>query len=261
MARVPFVAGNWKMNMTQGEASDLLAELLPMVQSFRDIDIAVCPPFTALATVRERLRGTPVKLGAQNCHAAAKDGKPVHAGAYTGEVSARMLADAGVSWVILGHSERRQYFGETDAGVNLKVRAALECGVGAIVCVGETLAEREAGTTFGVIDTQVRGCLGGLPGDDVARIVIAYEPVWAIGTGRTATPDQAQEVHAHIRTRLVQMFGEAVAQSVRIQYGGSMKASNAAQLLALPDVDGGLIGGAALQAKEFAEILQAARLR
>lgn len=259
MPRVPFVAGNWKMHMTRGEAADLLGELLPMVQSFRDIDIAVCPPFTALASVRERLRGTPVQLGAQNCHAAAKDGKPVHAGAYTGEISARMLADAGVSWVILGHSERRQFFGETDAGVNLKIRATFECGLLPIVCVGETLAERESGRTFDVIDTQVRGCMADLPGADVARLVIAYEPVWAIGTGRTATPDQAQEVHAHIRTRLVSLFGEGVARAVRIQYGGSVKATNAAQLFALPDVDGGLIGGASLQAREFAEILQAAR--
>ncbi len=259
MPRVPFVAGNWKMHMTQGEAADLLGELLPMVQSFRDIDMAVCPPFTALASVRERLRGTPLRLGAQNCHASAKDGKPVHHGAYTGEVSARMLADAGVSWVILGHSERRQYFGETDAAVNLKIRAVLECGMLPIACVGETLAERESGRTFDVIDTQVHGCLVDLPAADVARLVIAYEPVWAIGTGRTATPDQAQEVHAHIRTRLARMFGETTAQAVRIQYGGSVKASNARQLFALPDVDGGLIGGASLQAKEFAEILQAAR--
>jgi triosephosphate isomerase len=259
MARRPFIAGNWKMNMTQGEAATLLGELIPMLQAIRDVDVAVCPPFTAIASTRERLHGTPVMLGAQNLHVAEKDGKLIHAGAYTGEISARMLADAGVAWVILGHSERRQYFGETDAAINRKARACYEVGLKPIICVGETLADREAGNTASVIETQVRGCLDGLPQDRMAESVIAYEPVWAIGTGKVATPEQVQEVHAQIRALLATLFNDRVSQAVRIQYGGSVKAGNAKALFALPDVDGGLIGGAALMAGEFAEIVQGAR--
>lgn len=259
MARRKFVAGNWKMNLTHTEAADLLGALLPLLQAAADVDVAVCPSFAVLDGVRDRLRGTRVMLGAQNLHVAEKDGKLIHAGAYTGEVSAPMLAGAGVQWVILGHSERRQYFGETDAGVNRKLRACAEQRLGAIVCVGETLEEREAGRTAAVVETQVRGCFANIPGDLAAKTVIAYEPVWAIGTGRNATPEQAQEVHAQIRALLATLYSAAVADAVRIQYGGSMKASNAKELLKQPDIDGGLIGGASLKADEFAEIVLAAR--
>lgn len=260
MARRKFVAGNWKMNLTHSEAADLLGALLPLIQSAsEDVDVAVCPTFTALAPVRERLRGTRVMLGAQNCYAHEKDGKLVHAGAYTGEVSAPMLADAGCAWVILGHSERRQYFGETDAGVNRKARAAYEAKILPIVCVGETLAERDGGQTLAVVEAQVRGCLANLPADLVAKSVLAYEPVWAIGTGRTATPEQAQEVHAMIRKLLATLYGAGVADAMRIQYGGSMTAANAKTLLAMPDIDGGLIGGASLKPKDFSEIVLAGK--
>jgi triosephosphate isomerase len=229
------------------------------VQSVQDVDIAVCPTYLSIATVRERVKGTPIKLGAQNTFTVAKDGKSVMSGAYTGEVSPAMLKDAGVEWVILGHSERRQYFGETDAKVNAKARACYEVGLKPIICVGELLEERDLGTTNSVVEIQVRGCLAGLPAEKVAESVIAYEPVWAIGTGRTATPAQAQEVHAHIRAILVALYGQSVAEQVRIQYGGSMKPDNAKELLAQKDIDGGLIGGAALKAKDFADIILAGR--
>jgi len=259
MARRKFIAGNWKMNCTQGEAADLVNGLAQLVQSVADVDIAVCPTFLSLATVRERIKGTPIKLGAQNTFSVSKDGKAVMTGAYTGEVSPAMLKDAGVEWVILGHSERRQYFGETDAKVNAKVRACYEVGLKPIICVGELLEERDLGTTNAVVEVQVRGCLAGLPADKVAESVIAYEPVWAIGTGRTATPAQAQEVHAHIRALLTSLYGADVAEKVRIQYGGSMKPDNAKELLAQKDIDGGLIGGASLKAKDFADIILAGR--
>jgi len=259
MARRKFVAGNWKMNLGQAEAADLIGALLPLVQAFKNADIAVCPTYLCLGAVKERLRGTHVLLGAQNAHVAEKDGKLIQSGAFTGEVSPAMLKDAGVEWVILGHSERRQFFGETDAKVNAKVRACYEVNLKPIVCVGETLAEREANNTRSVVETQVRGCLAGLPGARVAESVIAYEPVWAIGTGKTATPAMAQEVHAVIRALLVELFGATVADAVRIQYGGSMNAANAKELLAQPDIDGGLIGGAALKAADFATIIEAAQ--
>ncbi|MCB2154588.1 triose-phosphate isomerase [bacterium] len=259
MARRPFVAGNWKMNKLRSEAADLVGALIPKVQSVSEVDIAVCPVFTALDVVSERVKGTNVMLGAQNLYTVEKDGKLVMNGAYTGEVSAEMLADAGVQWVILGHSERRQYFGETDASVNAKVRAAWAAGVKTIICVGELLEERKAGKTNEVVETQVRGCLKDLDPDKVKEAVIAYEPVWAIGTGETATPEQAQEVHAMIRGLLKDLFGDAVADAVRIQYGGSMKPGNAKELMAQPDIDGGLIGGAALKADDFFGIIDAAR--
>ena len=247
------------MNLTQREAADLLGALLPMLQHIGDVDVAVCPAFPVLGATRERLRGTRVMLGAQNCHVAEKAGQLVHAGAYTGEVSAPMLADAGVKWVILGHSERRQFFGETDAAVNRKARACYETGLLPIVCVGETLEQRDAGATGTVVTTQVRGCLGGLPADRMAESVIAYEPVWAIGTGRNATPEQAQEVHALIRAEVATLFNDRVADAVRIQYGGSVKANNARATFSQKDVDGGLVGGASLMAQEFADIVAAAR--
>ncbi|MDX2174844.1 MAG: triose-phosphate isomerase [Candidatus Sumerlaeia bacterium] len=259
MSRKPFVAGNWKLNGTLSEAADLLGALLPMIQSVHDVDVAVCPPFTSLAGVRDRIAGSRVMLGAQNLYAAEKDGKLIHAGAYTGEISAPMLKEAGVRWVILGHSERRQYFGETDSGVNRKARACYEVGLLPIICVGETLEEREGARTAAVIDTQVRGCLANLPMDRMAESVIAYEPVWAIGTGKTATAEQAQEVHAQIRGLLATLFSARVADAVRIQYGGSVKPGNAKEIFGKPDVDGGLIGGAALKAEDFAAIVHAAR--
>lgn len=257
--RKPFVAGNWKMHLRTGEAADLVASLAPRIQHADNVDVALCPTFTLLATVRDRLRGTRMLLGAQNCFAAEKDGKLLHQGAYTGEISAPMLADVGVQWVILGHSERRQFFGETDASVNRKARAVYEAGMLPIICVGETLAQREANTTAAVVEEQVRGCLSGLPRDLVAKSVIAYEPVWAIGTGRTASPEQAQEVHAQIRALLTTLFGEGVSSAMRLQYGGSVKANNARELFRQTDIDGGLIGGAALSAEEFTEIVLAAR--
>lgn len=257
MSRRKFIAGNWKENCLLGEAADLVAGLIPLVQNLKNVDIAVCPPFISIALVRERLRGTNVMLGAQNAFATEADGKLVQSGAYTGEVSPAMLKDSGCEWVILGHSERRQYFGETDAKVNAKVRACYEVGLKPIVCVGETLEERDAGITARVVDIQVRTCLANLPGGKVAESVIAYEPVWAIGTGRTATPQQAQEVHAQIRKLLLELFGKNVAEAVRIQYGGSMKPGNAKELLSQPDIDGGLIGGASLKAKDFADIISA----
>jgi triosephosphate isomerase len=255
--RTPFIAGNWKMNTTPTEAARLAAEVAEAVRGVAGVQVAVCPPFTSLAAVAPVLAGTNVALGAQNFHVVEKDGKLVTSGAYTGEVGPKMLKDAGAGWCILGHSERRQYFGETDAGVNRKIRACFEVGLLPIVCVGELLAEREAGQTEKVVETQVRGCFAGLPADVARQCVIAYEPVWAIGTGRPATPAQAQEVHAHIRRLLTELFGAATAEAIRIQYGGSMNAANAAELLAQPDIDGGLIGGAALKAPDFAAIVKA----
>ena len=257
MARKKFIAGNWKENMLLADAAKLVDGLAPLVAGLNSVEFAVCPTFLSIATVREKIAGTGIQLGAQNAFSAEVDGKLVQSGAYTGEVSPAMLKDAGCGWVILGHSERRQYFGETDAKVNAKIRACYEVGLKPIVCVGETLAEREAGTTAKVVDEQVRTCLAGLPSDKVAESVIAYEPVWAIGTGKTATPEMAQEVHAQIRAILVDMFGAAVAEAVRIQYGGSMKPDNAAELMAQPDIDGGLIGGASLKADQFAAIIKA----
>ncbi|MCC7392680.1 triose-phosphate isomerase [Candidatus Sumerlaeota bacterium] len=258
MSRRKFIAGNWKQNNLLAESADLVNELLPLVQNIKSVDIAVCPPFTSLALVKDRLRGSAVMLGAQNAYAVEAGGKLVQSGAYTGEVSPAMLKDAGCEWVILGHSERRQYFGETDAKVNAKIRACYEVGLKPIICVGETLEERDSNRTAAVIDTQMRGCFANLPAAKVAESVIAYEPVWAIGTGRTATPAQAQEVHAQIRKLLSELFGAQTAAAVRIQYGGSMKPENAKELLAQPDIDGGLIGGAALKAKSFADIISAA---
>lgn len=257
MSRRKFIAGNWKMNLTAAEAQALVAELKPLVAAAK-CDVAVCPTYLSIATVKGAIAGSKILLGAQNAMAVEKDGKLVQSGAYTGEVSPAMLKDAGVEWVILGHSERRQYFNETDAKVNVKAKACYAVGLKPIICVGETLEEREAGKTAQVVESQVRGCLKDLPSEKVAESVIAYEPVWAIGTGKTATPEQAQEVHAQIRGLLTTLFGAEVAGKIRIQYGGSMNAANAKELLAKPDIDGGLIGGAALKAKDFATIVEAA---
>src|SRR5258706_7749729 len=250
MTRRNFICGNWKMHKKAGEAVQLVRELgqkLPGAAA----QVAVAPPFTALAAVKEALKGSAIQLFGQNCHHEKQ-------GAFTGEVSAPMLKDAGCDGVILGHSERRQYFGETDDWVAKKVRAALAEGLHPIVCVGETLQEREAGQTWEVVSRQVRGALGGLDAAALQEITLAYEPVWAIGTGRTATTAQAQEVHAQIRGLLRELGGAKVAEAVRIQYGGSVKPDNAADLLSQPDVDGALVGGASLKAADFSAIAAAA---
>lgn len=248
--RTKIIAGNWKMNQTAAETARLIAEIRAEVDGVEAVETVVCPPFTSLAAAAEALRGSVVALGAQNVHWEKN-------GAYTGEVSADMLREAGVRYVIVGHSERRQYFGETDETVSRRARAALGAGLNPIVCVGETLQEREAGATADVVERQLRAGLSGVEPGDWARLVIAYEPVWAIGTGRTATAEQAQDVHAGIRAVVGELAGAETAAGIRIQYGGSMKPDNAAELLAQPDVDGGLIGGAALDAASFAAIVKA----
>ena len=250
--RKRFVAGNWKMNETADEAVALIRALRALIDDQAGkVEVAVCPSYTSLAAARGALEGSEIGLGAQNMHWEAS-------GAYTGEVTAEMLLTTGCTHVILGHSERRQYFGETDEGVNKKLKAALAAGLKPIVCIGETLEEREAGRIEDVVLGQLRGGLEGLSGADLATVTLAYEPVWAIGTGKTATPAQAEEVHLMIRTDLKKMFGDEVADGVRIQYGGSMKPDNAAELLSQNNIDGGLIGGAALDAESFAAIVKAA---
>jgi triosephosphate isomerase len=261
MARKPFVAGNWKMNLKREEARALVEGLKPLVKDLTNVQVLVCPVYTSIDVAVEAAKGSHIQVGAQNLQAVEKDGKLVHAGAYTGEVSAPMLAETGVSWVILGHSERRQYFNETDAKVSVKVRAAFEAGLLPIICVGETLEERDGGKTLEVLATQVKGCFANVTPEQARQCVIAYEPVWAIGTGRVATTEQAQEAHAFIRKQLASLYDSSVADAVRIQYGGSMNPANAADLLAQPDVDGGLIGGASLKADSFAEIVKAASKR
>ena len=248
MSRRILIAGNWKMNKTSKEGAALVAEIAAGLPSGNLPEILVCPPYLTIPAVVEAAKGTALEVGAETVHWAAS-------GAFTGEVSAAMLLDAGVTHVIIGHSERRQYFGETDETVNLRTKAALAAGLTVVVCVGETLAEREAGTTAAVIDRQTRKALEGV--SDVAKVVIAYEPVWAIGTGKTATPDMAQEVHAQIRAILADLYGAETAETVRILYGGSMKPANAPELLAKKDIDGGLIGGASLKAPDFLALVQA----
>jgi triosephosphate isomerase len=247
--RQPVIAGNWKMNGTRAEAERLLSVLKRLIGRPSDREIIVAPPFTALETAARLLAGTPIRVAAQNLYWEPQ-------GAFTGEVSGPMLKELGCSSVILGHSERRQYFGETDDVVAKKVRAAQRDGLTPIVCVGETLEERERGDTFAVITRQVRGALEGQAKAAVAALVIAYEPVWAIGTGRTATPEQAEEVHLAIRKVLTDLSGQDTAQAVRVLYGGSVKPDNVDGLMAQPDIDGALVGGASLQADAFARIVQ-----
>ena len=251
--RTKFVVGNWKLHKTIDEAVALVTELKNQLGAVRGVTAGVAPVFTAIPAVAKRLEGTGIATCAQDCYWEEK-------GAWTGEVSPGLLKDAGATWAIVGHSERRQFFGDTNESVGKKARAALAAGLGAIVCVGEQLAERDSGRTLEVVDAQLAG---GLDGIDRAvakdRLVIAYEPVWAIGTGRTATPAQAQEVHAHIRKRLGERFGGEVAGAVRIQYGGSVKPSNAEALMAEADIDGALVGGASLEAADFVAIVKAAR--
>jgi len=251
MSRKKLMAGNWKMNKTAADAAALIKDIAFNVGQRGDVDVVVCPPFTALETAAAALEGSVVKLGAQNMH-------PEASGAYTGEISAPMLRSLFVTHVILGHSERRTYFGETDAFINLKLLAALKNQLRPILCVGESLAEREAATTLKVIQGQVERGLEGVSKELAPSIVVAYEPVWAIGTGKVATSDQAQEVHAYIRGLLSKLFGDAAAQRVRILYGGSMKPSNAAELLGQADIDGGLIGGASLESRSFLDLIKAA---
>lgn len=248
--RRTFIAGNWKMNKTAEEGAGLVKELAKELADSDSADVAVCPPFTALAAVAAELRGSHVDLGAQNMSAEKS-------GAYTGEVSAEMLVSAGCKYVILGHSERRAIFRETDKAVNAKVHAALAAGLAPIVCVGEKLDQREAGRTEQVVFGQVKKSLADLDSKDMLKVTVAYEPIWAIGTGKTATPDEAQKVHAGIREVLGGLFGKACAEAVRIQYGGSVKAANAKAILAQVDVDGALVGGASLKAADFAAIVRA----
>ena len=241
-------AGNWKMNGTAANLSELAA--LAAAHPAPACAVLLCPPATLIARMAEAARGTAIRIGGQDCHAAAS-------GAHTGDISAAMLVDAGASHVILGHSERRTLFGETDAAVNAKTRAALNAGLTPIVCVGETLEEREAGRTAAVVTTQVESSLGGIPAADLEKVVIAYEPVWAIGTGKVATPQQAQEVHALIRELVAGLASAPIAERVRIQYGGSVKPDNVADLAAQPDIDGALVGGASLKADDFMAIAAA----
>lgn len=248
--REAIIAGNWKMNKTPAEAKVLVEEIKPLVKDAK-CGVVVCVPYVDLTTVLEAAKGSNVKVGAENCHWE-------ESGAYTGEVSAVMLKEMGVEYVIIGHSERRQYFGETDVTVNKRVKAALAHGLKVILCVGEVLEQREQGITCELVAMQTKIALGGVSADDMKNIVIAYEPVWAIGTGKTATSDQANEVCATIRKTLAEIYTKDIAEATTIQYGGSMKPANAAELLAKNDVDGGLIGGASLKATDFAKLVEEA---
>jgi triosephosphate isomerase len=246
--RTPVIAGNWKLFKKAAEAVSLVDGLKPLIKEKGGVEVIVAPVFTVLDRVRTALAGSSIKLAAQDCYWEEE-------GAFTGEVSPGMLRDAGCSHVIIGHSERRQYFGETDATVNCKIKAALAAGLVAIFCVGETLADRESGRTFDVLKKQLSGGLSGV--ESLAALIIAYEPVWAIGTGKTASDDQAQEAHAFIRGEIKALYGAEVADSVRILYGGSVKPENIAGLIARPDIDGALVGGASLKADSFAALVQA----
>jgi triosephosphate isomerase (TIM) len=249
--RKKLIAGNWKMNKTAADAVSLARDIITAVGKQSDVDVVVCPPYTALESVGKMIEGSNIKLGAQNMHFEAS-------GAFTGEISAPMLRSLFATHVILGHSERRTYFHEDDELINRKVLTALKNQLRPILCVGETLAEREAGSTLKVVQTQTERGLEGVSKDLTPNVVIAYEPVWAIGTGKVATTEQAQEVHAFIRGLLTKLFGEQAAQKVRILYGGSMKPANAPELLAQKDIDGGLIGGASLEPRSFVELVTAA---
>ena len=250
--RTPLIAGNWKMFKTVHEAVVFVKELRPLVKDIADVEIVVGPPFTAIHAVAEAARNSNVGVAAQDMHWERE-------GAFTGEVSAAMIAEAGAEYVIIGHSERRRLFGETDAIVNRKTAAGITAGLTPIVCVGETLEERERNETLAILDRQIKDGLDKVTGEQLAELVIAYEPVWAIGTGKNATAAQAGEAHAHIRTRLRQWFGAEAADQCRILYGGSVKPDNIRQLIAEPDVDGALVGGASLDLKSFSEIVTGSR--
>ena len=244
----PIIAGNWKMNNTKAEAEQLITALKPLVKDVTRTDVVVCVPFTCIEKVKKLVKGSKIKVGAQNVAWADK-------GAFTGEISAAMLKEVGAEYVIIGHSERRQYFGETDKSVNMRLVQALKNELKPIVCIGETLDERNGGKTEIVLRTQLEGGLEGLTADDMKNVVIAYEPVWAIGTGDTATAEQANTTIKFIRKTLAKMFTRPVANKVRIQYGGSMNAKNASKLMAMSDIDGGLIGGASLKAEDFSKVV------
>ena len=245
------IAGNWKMNLNASDGADLANDIVSFVGKQTTVNVCICPPFTSIEAAAKSVEGSNVQLGAQNMH-------PEASGAYTGEISAMMLRHLFCSHVILGHSERREYFKESDAFINEKVKTALNSNLKPILCVGETLEQREAGQTAEIVRIQIKGGLSGILGTQADGLVIAYEPVWAIGTGKTATPEMAQEVHAEIRNLLAGQLNEVVATRTRILYGGSMKAENAMELLAQEDIDGGLIGGASLKATSFNAIIEAA---
>jgi triosephosphate isomerase len=249
--RRPIIAGNWKMNKTVKEALELVKGLKKELEGVKDVDIVACPPFTVLSEVEKIIQGTNIHLGAQNLY--WED-----SGAYTGEISAPFLKDTGCKYVIIGHSERRAYFNETNEGVNKKLKAALKHNLIPIVCVGESLEQREKGETFDVVKGHVRGALKDITEEEIKRIIIAYEPVWAIGTGKTATPEQAQEVHNFIRKLLKELYSQEIAGLVRIQYGGSVKPDNVAELMAKDDIDGALVGGASLKIDSFVRIVKGA---
>ena len=245
--RIPFIAGNWKMFKTKAEAIAFAEEFREL---YRDTDVqtAICAPFTNLEALKEAFAGTDIKVGAQNVHFADE-------GAFTGEISVSMLEEIGVDFCIVGHSERRQYFGETDETVNKKLRKLFEGSIRPILCVGESLEERDADKAFDVVSGQIKADLEGVDAADVKKLVIAYEPIWAIGTGRTATPDQAEEMCAFIRKTLIELYGEEVSDEVIIQYGGSVKPANATEIMNMDEIDGALVGGASLKAKDFMEII------
>ena len=247
--RTPLIAGNWKMYKTNAEAVETAGRLVELVADTSDVDIMIAPVFTAIDPVSKVVKGSRVGLGAQNLYWEKE-------GAYTGEISADMLVSAGCQYVIIGHSERRQYFGETDETVNQKIGAAVTAKLIPIFCIGETEAERESGNTFSVLDKQVKDGLKEKVVEDLGSLVIAYEPVWAIGTGKTATSDQAQETHKYIRSLIDDNLGTALADSVRILYGGSVKPANVAELMAMPDIDGALVGGASLDSESFSQIVK-----
>jgi len=247
--RKPMIAGNWKMYKTVSESASTVSDLKPKVSDVSDKEIVICPVFTALKASCDAAKGSNIKIGAQDIFWEEK-------GAFTGEISAPMIKDTGCTHVIIGHSERRQFFHETNENVGKKTLAALKHGLTPIVCIGEKLAERESGKTFAVNEKQIRECLGVLSKEQITKIVIAYEPVWAIGTGRVATPAQAEEVHIYIRKTIANMFGQDVADGMRILYGGSVKPENIADLMAQKNIDGALVGGASLEAESFAKIIK-----
>ena len=249
MSRRPIIAGNWKMNNTKAETTELLTALKPLVAD-AEAEVVVCVPYTAIDTAASIIKGSNIKLGAENVHWAEK-------GAFTGEISAKMLVELGVEYVIIGHSERRQYFGETDQTVNMRVKAALAAGLKPIICVGESLEEREAGKTEEVVTRQTKAAFDGVSKEDLVNTVIAYEPIWAIGTGKTATAEEANATIKVIRDTMAGLYcAKCAEEKVRIQYGGSMNPKNAKELMAQPNIDGGLIGGASLKAVDFSQVVK-----
>ena len=249
MARLPFIAGNWKMNKTVGEAVELVRQLKAFLSGVKEVEVAVAPPFTALYAVCKEAEGSSLRIAAQNLFWEEK-------GAFTGEVSPVMLKDLGCRYVIIGHSERRQFFGETDETVNKRMKAALAQGLHPIFCVGETLREREGDKTFSIIGSQLEGGLKGMAGNEMGRIVVAYEPIWAIGTGKTATPEQAEEVHLFIRQELGKLYSREISGEIRIQYGGSVTPESVKGLMSQKNIDGALVGGASLKADVFSRIVR-----